>query len=273
VKKIPKVLVNIYVALIALIFVFPIYWIVSLAFKTQVDAFSIPPVWFFKVTFTNFQSAFQYTDMWWHFFNSIVITAGSAFFSLVVGFFAAYAIVRFKFNQNVKKNLSFWILSLRMFPPIGVIIPLFLIIKSLRLLDTQVGMVMVYLFFSLPLTIWLLMGYFRELPIQIEEAAMIDGCSRLGILRIIVLPLAAPGIFATMIITSIFSWNELLFALVLTTHNSTVPVALVGFISGLQPNWSHMAAALTVYILPMIGVAIFVQNYFIKGLTAGALRQ
>jgi len=271
-KKVRKIIGNFCAVFIATVFLFPVYWIISMAFKTPVEAFAIPPVWFFKVTFKNFQDAFQYADMYWYFLTSIIVTISSTLISLFVGLFAAYALVRFKFRHNLNKHISFWILSLRMAPPIVAIIPFFLIFRSLKILDTWRGLIIAYLFFNLPLVIWLLMGYIKEIPVEIEEAAMIDGCSTLGILSNIVLPLIAPGVFATMVICAVFCWNELLFALVLMTENLTVPVALVGFISGLTPNWSQMAAALTVYILPMIGVAIFIQRYFVKGLIIGALR-
>ncbi len=260
--------------LIAIVFIwifFPSVMLFLTSIKTNVDALRYPPVWIFRPVLTNYKEIFGLVPFGNYLANSLFVAAVSTAIALSVGSFAAYGLARFRFKRS--KDIAFWILSIRMTPPIAAAIPIFIIMRTLRLLDTRTALVLAYCTFNIPFAVWLLRGFFQEIPKEIEESAMVDGCSPLGAFWYIALPLIAPGIAATGIFTFIFSWNEFLFALILTgTRAQTVPVSLTGFVRETGIMWSHMAAAGVLAMVPMIIFTSLVQKNLVKGLTMGAIK-
>ena len=270
-KRIVSLLLTLITALVFIFVLFPPFMLFLTSIKTNVDALRYPPVWLFKPVASNYREIFQLIPFGSYLINSLVVALLSTFISLLVGSLAAYGLARFKFKRS--KDLSFWILSIRMTPPIAAAIPIFLIMRTLRLLDTKAALILSYCTFNVPFAVWLLRSFFQEIPREIEESAMVDGCSPFGAFFRIALPLIAPGLAATGIFTFIFSWNEFLFALILTgTRAQTVPVSLTGFIRETGIMWSHMAAAGVLAMFPMVIFTALVQRNLVKGLTMGAIK-
>src|SRR5205823_3512114 len=195
----------------------PIYWLISISLKKEIDQFAYPPLWWnFTPTLGHYHDAFVIRAFGRFLGNSILVAACSTLVALPIGTPAAYALARFRWPGEWGAKISFWILSTRMLPPIVTIVPLFLMMRELRLLNSLAGLGVVYTAFNLPFVIWMMRGFFEEIPPELEEAAMLDGESRAGALVHVVLPLARPGLAATAIFCAIVAWNEFLFALILT---------------------------------------------------------
>ncbi len=270
-KRLVSLLLTLITALVFIFVLFPPLMLFLTSIKTNVDALRYPPVWLFKPVASNYREIFQLIPFGSYLVNSLIVALLSTFISLLVGSLAAYGLARFKFKRS--KDLSFWILSIRMTPPIAAAIPIFLIMRTLKLLDTKAALILAYCTFNVPFAVWLLRSFFQEIPREIEESAMVDGCSPFGAFFRIALPLIAPGLAATGIFTFIFSWNEFLFALILTgTRAQTVPVSLTGFIRETGIMWSHMAAAGVLAMFPMVVFTALVQRNLVKGLTMGAIK-
>lgn len=254
----------------------PIVWIILTTFKPEPMTFVYPPVWKFKPILDNYISAFKTRPLLKYFTNSVIVTLSTTAISVVVGSMAAYSMSRFGTGG---KRLGFTLLSLRFMPAIAVVIPLFLVFSkvnlgSLHLINSRLGLILAYLTFNIPISILLLKGFFDEIPQELEEAALVDGSSHLGAIFRILLPLSLPGIVATAVFCIIFSWNEFLFALILTrAETATLPVAIMGFVTDRGLLWGEMTAASVIIVLPVLMFSIFVQRYLISGLTLGALKQ
>ena len=260
--------------LFAVYCIFPFYIIVTTALKNDREIFAWPPVWQFHPTLANFYDAlfvFGGQGAGTFILNSIIITGASTVLSLVLGSMAAYGLARFKFRG--RRQLAFWILSTRFAPPIAFAVPMYLMVLQLDLLDTHIALVLIYTSMNLSLVIWLLRGFFAEIPIEIEEAALVDGYTRLQIFIRIALPLVRPGIITAGVLASIFSWNEFLFASVLTQTNApTLPVYLSGFSNAMGMAWGQYMAVGVIALLPISAVALILQRYLVRGLTFGAVR-
>jgi len=203
--------------------------------------------------------------------NSLIITFGSVVLALAVGSPAAYAISRYRFKGS--KDLSLWVLSTRMMPPIVTAIPIYWIMRQVNLAGTHIGLIMVYVMLNLPFVVWMMKGFFDDIPIEIEEAARIDGCGPLTLVFRILLPLAIGGIVATALFCVFISWTEFLFAVILTDSSSqTLPVALSLFRQDRGILWGQMAAVIVVATLPILIITLFLQQQVVKGLTAGAVK-
>jgi multiple sugar transport system permease protein len=263
-------------AFIVITVLFPIYWMVITSFKTRLELTGLTPTLFpHNFTWENYQNAFVGKDFPKYMLNSAVVVVISTGLSLVMGSLAGYSLARFPlFSTKFKENLSFWILSTRMIPPIVTIIPIFLIFKDLKLLNSYLGLIIVYTGFTLPFATWMMRAFIQEVPIDLEEAALVDGDTRLTAFFRIVLPLAAPGLAATAVFSVILVWNEFLFALILTTTSAaiTLPVGISGLVSQYELLWGEMGAAGTVAIIPILIFALSVQRYLVRGLTLGALK-
>lgn len=262
-----------YAAVLFLLFVFlfPIVWTVMTSLKTEADAFSMPPNWFFTPTFENYKTIFTEQPFWRYILNSMVISFGSTFVALLVGTPAAYALTRFNFRG--RDDMAFYILSTRIAPPTLVLLPFFLIFRQYGLIDTYIGMIMVYLTFNISFVVWLMKGFFEDVPTAIDEAAVIDGCNRFGAFVRIVLPLSLGGLTSTAIFSAIMAWNEFLFALVLTGNNTeTLPVAITSFIQFTGTRWGELTAAATIIMTPMVLFSFFIQRRLVRGLTMGAVK-
>ena len=204
--------------------------------------------------------------------NSLIVVFSSVLIIMIIGIMAAYAIARFDFKG--KRVFAFEILTLRMIPPIVTVIPIFILFKYLNLLYTYQGLSIVYITFNLPMTIWVLAGFFKEIPKEIEEAALIDGCSYFSLLWKILVPLAIPGVMAVLILNIIFTWNEFIFALVITSaRTQTLPVAASGLMGAYVINWGGVAVVAVYITIPVLILALSLQRYLVRGLTLGAVKE
>ncbi|GAK57167.1 putative transmembrane component of ABC transporter [Candidatus Vecturithrix granuli] len=239
--------------------------------KTELDALSFPPKWIFQPTLKNYIEIVDTSPLVAYGVNSLIVASLNTAACLIIGSLAAYGLARFRFRGS--DDLAFWFLSVRMMPPVAGIIPIYIIMKNLRLLDTVWCLIIAYLTFNLPFVIWMLKGFFEEIPREVEESALIDGCSEFGVYSKIALPLIAPGLAATAILAFIFSWNEFLFALILTgTRAVTLPVGIIGFMKETGINWGYMTAGGVLALIPVILFVMFVQKHLVKGLTLGAIK-
>lgn len=258
-----------------LFFLFPLYWVVATALKTQTEMFTMPPVWWpQQVTLAYFQEILfesAFARLAW---NSVVVAGGSALLSLGAGTMGAYSLSRFRLPYGLNHHISFWILSTRMFPPIVSIVPLFLIMRRLELVDTRLALILAYSVFNLPFVVWMMKGFFDELPRELEESALIDGDTPFGAFRRIILPLVGPGLAATAIFCLIVAWNEFLFALVLTQTEAalTLPVGIANQVTQYEIRWGAMSAAGVVAIIPLFVFALLVQRHLVRGLSYGAVK-
>ena len=253
-------------ALFALWCLFPIYWLLNTSLKTARDAIARPPRFIFTPIFDNYQKVLQESDLWTFFLNSTIVGLGSMAATLAVGIPAAYVLARFPFRGSA--DVGFWVLTTRMTPPVAMLIPFFVMYHQIGLLDTHIGLIIVHAGLNLSIVVWILRGFFQDLPRELEEAAYIDGCSFWGAFVKIILPIARPGIAAAGILTFLFSWNEFLFALVLADSNvRTVPVGLYGFVGYQQIRWGELSASAMIMLVPVLLFALFFQRPLIRGLT------
>ena len=261
--------------LIALIGVFitafPIFWIFLLSIKTKADAFRMPPVWDFVPTWDNYANLLNNVNYVSSFKNSTIITIITVGMALLFGIPAAYSLNRMKVKGRTA--ISLLLLVSYMFPEYLFSIPMYVLYQKLGLYDTQIGLAIIYQCVNLPFTIWLLRGFFEGVPVELEEAALIDGCTRFSTLWRIYLPLSAPGIAATAVLAAIWVWNELTIALSLTyTNAQTITVAMAGFRGYASIDWGGMTAGSIIAIIPMLIFSIFAQKYIVEGLTLGAVK-
>ncbi len=260
------------IMVVLLFLLFPIYWMFMLSLKMPREAFSLPPKWIFRPTLENYAKTFLYGPFSQYFFNSLVVAAFNTTLSLIIGTLAAYSFARFNFKGKIVGMLG--ILAARVIPPIALAIPIYMMFNDYGLIDTRISLVIVYFTFNLPFVVWIMYGFFQEIPEALEESAMIDGCSRIGALRRITLPLVAPGLAAAATMCIIFSWNEFLYAMILTgTSAKTMPVAITGFVTNRGIYWSKVAACASVIILPVLIFALATQKFLIRGLTLGAVKE
>lgn len=251
-------------------FLFPVYWLFMISFKTADEIYAFPPVWWpASLQFENYQVLFKDGDataVW----NSLVIASVSTLLAMTLGTLCAYSLARFKTGGD---HLSNWIISQRMVPPIAVVFPIFLLYAFLGWVDTYIGMILLYTAFNLPYVIWMMRGYIQDIPRSLEEAALIDGCTRWQVIWKVVLPMCRAGLFATAIFTFVFAWNEFLFALVLTrTEVVTYTVQVTHYFGGQSNFWTKIAAMSVLGTLPVFIAVIFMQRYLVRGISLGAVK-
>lgn len=259
--------------LVALIFFMtPLYWVITTSFKAGTDIFTIPPKLFrFEVSLTSWVETFQkYPVLKW-LKNSSIISSGTTFLSLLLGIPAAYALSRFKIKGANKVSLI--ILGIRMLPPVSLLIPFYLIMRDLNLLGTYAAVILIDTALNLPFAIWLLKGYFDQLPIALEEAAMVDGASQFRSFISVTLPLATPGIITVVLFNIFYSWNDFIFALLLTNRaTKTLPVGILQTFSAYKITWSSMSVISIITFLPVVLLSLYLQNYYVSGLTSGSIK-
>ncbi|HNT95823.1 MAG TPA: carbohydrate ABC transporter permease [Thermotogota bacterium] len=248
----------------------PLAWIFLSSIKYEADQFSVPPRWFpGRLTLQNYAKFFGNAEFVRSFLNSIMVTLLSTLIALGLGVPAAYSLARFNWKHS--NSIAFVIVLARMTPPIVMVLPFFMIARYTNLSNTVIPIVIALSFFSVPFAVWMMRGFFQEIPVSIEEAALIDGCTRFQALRKIILPLVLPGISATSILCALISWNEFLFSLVLTGKDTrTLPVLVNMFVSERNIEWGVMSAAAIVIVLPMVIFGMIVQNDLVRGLTMGS---
>ncbi|GAB1582678.1 carbohydrate ABC transporter permease [Phyllobacterium phragmitis] len=250
---------------------FPFYWMVSSSFKDQADILASPPVWFFTPTLANYADIFADEKVFGAIVNSLIVATLTTGLSVLLGAPAAYALARFEFRG--KSDLWFWFISNRMISPIVLALPVYLLAVQLRMLDTYLVLVLIYLTFNLPIVVWICTDQFRSIPSEIEQAARLDGADQFTIFRKIYVPLGLPGIAVSAIFSFIFSWNELLYALVLTRRSAqTAPVMATSFMSGYELPWGKIMATGTLIVLPVTVFALLVSRHMVRGLTMGATK-
>ena len=262
-----------YFVLIAasVIAIFPIYWLVSSALKSPKDIWSIPPSFLFPLDTSHFLTVVKERGLLKYFSNSLIVSSGSTFISLILGSLAAYVLTRHSIKGG--KHIAFWMISLRMMPPIVVILPLYILFTRLGLVDTHIGLIFAHITLNLPFAVWMLMGFFKEIPKEIDEAALIDGCTTMGVLFRVVIPLLKGGLIATGIFCILWSWNDFIFAFSLTSvEAATLPVLISGFLGDYVWEWSSFYASGVIAAAPIMLLALFTQKYLVRGMTFGAVR-
>ena len=264
-------LLKVAAVLVVAAWLFPVYWIVLTSFKPASEINNPTPTFLATPTLDNYRDLFGQFDFAHVLTNSIAIACISCAIVIVLGVLAAYALARM--DVPGAKHIALWILSLRFIPAIAVGIPFYLEWQKLNLLDSWTGLVLVYVAFNLPFAIWLLRGFLAEVPIELEEAALLDGLSRLQIIRRIVVPVALPGLASTAIFTFVFMWNEYLMALLLTSVDAvTVPVSITKFIMPYSILWGDLSAAVVIQLIPMLVVVFLLQRHIVRGMTLGAVK-
>ena len=249
---------------------FPIYWILLTSLKTIQQVNTMPPLFFFKPTLETYAQLLT-GDAMLAFRNSLIVSLGTVLIALVVGFPAAYTLARIRFRA--RDQVNFFVLSMRMAPAFAFLVPYYLTFRFLHLLDSYLSLILINLTFTLPFAIWMLESVIREMPVELEEAAMVDGCTQTGVMWRIVAPLTAPSIAATAILSFVFCWNEFFFAYVLSgTNTRTMPVMLTSLIGLMGVDWVKMSAASTISIIPTIILALLAQKFLVRGLTMGAVK-
>ena len=266
-------------AALAIAMLFPVLWILETSIKENRDVYAVPAKFFgFRLTLDHYKDAFVAagggrSDLSVAFLNSVIVAGGSTALATLFGVPAAWAYSRF--DLRAKKDQLFFILSTRFMPPVVVVIPVFLMYRQLGLINTKLGLVLIYAAFNVSFTIWMMKGFVDEVPSEYEDAAMLDGYTRLQAFRKFTLPLLVPGIAATAVFALIFSWNEFVFAIFLTSSDNvrTAPPAIAGLIGGTTTDWGLVAAASVVFALPVLVFAYLVRRHLIAGVTLGAVRR
>ncbi len=263
--------------LLALVFaavaVFPFAWMAVSSIKPLQELYTAPPVWLPRApTLANYAKVLFSSNIPRYFFNSSVISLGSTALALVLAVLASYGFARFRFRG--RRVLQASILVGQLLPTATIIVPLYIVLSALGLINTYLGLILVYMILTLPLSVWMLIGYFRAIPIELEEAAIIDGASRMMVLLRILLPLSLPGIVAIVVYDFVSTWNEFIFALCFATDSTvkTLPIGLAEFSTEFNTDWGAVMAASMVMTLPIVALFLAMQKLFIGGLTAGATK-
>ncbi len=276
-----RILVGLAVLALVVWTIFPFCWILLTSLKRPLDVIAAPPKLLFEPTTDNYRAIFMgerrglyasaRPDFPNFFLNSIIISSGAVALSFLAGVPASFALARYSFR--FKEQLAFLFLSFRFAPFITFLIPLYILFQRLGLYNTYGGLILAYQLISLPFIIWMLRSFFMEIPLEVEEAAKIDGCSWWGVLTRVILPLSLPGMAVTLILGFMFCWNAFNYPLMLAGRQTfPVTVGAIQFISYEQVLWGQMAAASLVAVVPQLVLSLFVQKYIVRGLTMGAVR-
>jgi ABC-type glycerol-3-phosphate transport system permease component len=261
-------------AIVLLVFfaAFPFYWAVVASFTPEATLFREPSLWPRTLILDHYRALFAERDFWTPIRNSLIVAGATTLFCVAIGAFAAYALARLEFAG--KRLILAFVLAVTMFPQISIVSPLYMLLRSLRLINTYPGLILPYATFAMPLAVWLLVGFFRQLPPDLEEAAMVDGASRWQSFTRVILPLTGPGLATTAILTFIYCWNEFLFALSFTLgpERYTVPVAIALFRGQYQVPWGQILAAAVIATGPVALIVLAFQRRIVQGLTAGAVK-
>lgn len=261
-----------FLVILAVIFsLAPLVYLFITSFKEPNLTFNLPPVWIFTPTLQNYGEVLAGGQFEKYFVNSLVVALSTTTIALFLGGLAAYGFSRFRFRG------AFWLrmsaLIPQMLPPITIIVPLYVLFNGLKLLDTRWALMISYLTFTIPLALWMMIGFFDDVPIELEEAAMIDGCTRFGALVRVSLPLVAPGLAATAILAFLYCWNEFLYAVILTGREArTLPVTITSFMTNKAILWGRIAASGSMVLVPVLVFALLAQRYLVRGLSRGAIK-
>lgn len=267
-----KVLLWLAAGALVSVWVFPVLWGLLTSFKTERDVLAYPPTFIFEPTLANYREVlFGTSSILPNLWSSIVVSSASTLLTMLFAVPAAYALARLRFPG--KKSTGFYVLATQMLPPVGLIIPYYLVLQKVGLLDSYSGLTAIYLTFSLPFAVWLMVSYFEDIPYEMEEAALLDRAGRLRTLWYVVLPQVRGGIAVTTVFVFLNAWNEFLFAVVLGGNNvRPVTVAMFNFISVEQTQWARLAAGAMLAMAPVIVIGLAAQRHIVKGLTVGAVK-
>jgi multiple sugar transport system permease protein len=261
----------VFLALWLLFTLVPLYWVAITSIKPSDDYLAVPPVWLpDEPTLVHYTAAlFAYRGLD-GLINSLIISIAATVLSALLGTLMAYSLARFNTGGQ---HLSFWVLSQRFLPPVAIVIPVFLIYRTMGLHDTHIGLIIAYTVFTLPVSVWMMYAYFRQLPRSMEDAALVDGCTRWQAFWRVALPLSAPGMVAAAVFAFIACWTEFFFALVLTSRDAfTLPTVFRAFIGFQGALYGEASALAVVSLAPSIALGILVQRHLVRGLTLGAVR-
>ncbi|UVO30291.1 carbohydrate ABC transporter permease [Bradyrhizobium arachidis] len=255
---------------VTLLFLFPVYWLFMISFKTPDEIYHVPPLWIpGQIQFSNYYVLFKDGDVL-AILNSLIVAGVSSGIAIVLGTLCAYSLARFGTGGE---NLAMWIISQRMIPPIAVVFPIFLIYVYFGLVDGYFGLILLYTAFNLPYVIWMMRGYIVDVPLELEESALVDGLNRWEVIWKVVFPMVRPGLMATSVFTFVFAWNDFLFALVLTrTEVITFPVMLTHYFGGQSNFWAKIAAMSVLGTLPIFVAVSVMQRYLVRGISLGAVK-
>jgi len=256
--------------ILTLLFLFPVYWLFMISFKTPEEIFHSPPVWYpASIQFDNYAALFKGGDaitVW----NSLFVATSSTLISMFFGTLCAYSLARFRTGGE---NLAIWIISQRMIPPIAVVFPLFLLYVWLGWVDTYQGLILLYTAFNLPYVIWMMRGYIEDVPIDLEQSALVDGCTHWQVLVKVVFPMVRTGLFATAVFTFVFAWNDFIFALVMTRSAvTTFPVQVTHYFGAQSNFWAKISAMSVLGTLPIFIAVAALQKYLVRGISLGAVK-
>ena len=256
--------------LLTVLFLFPIYWLFMISFKTPDEIFAYPPVWWpERIQFGNYVVLFKDGDAS-TVGNSLIVASVSTVIAMFLGTICAYSLARFRTGGE---HLANWIISQRMIPPIAIVFPVFLLYVWFGWVDTYFGLILLYTAFNLPYVIWMMRGYILDIPLALEEAALVDGYTRWQVLWKVVFPMCRAGLFATAIFTFVFAWNDFIFALVLTrTEVATYTVQVTHYFGGQSNFWGKISAMSVLGTLPIFIVVAFMQRYLVRGISLGAVK-
>jgi len=268
-NHVSKVLRNFLLALWALFALFPIFWMVLITFKSDIEVFST--TFLFHPTLDNYDAVLLKTNYFKAFLDNLIVSSLAVLVSVLAGVPAAYALARFEFKK--KEDLAFTILSFKFAPEILVILPLFMIYQKLHIYDSYFGLIWVYQLITMPLLVWVVRGYFEDISVEIEQAAQLDGYRWWEIFYKVLLPLIKPGLVSSGLLAFIFAWNSFTFPLLLTSFNvETVTVSSLKYIASDTVHYGQMAVAATVAALPEVVLALLIQKHLVRGLSFGAVK-
>jgi len=252
------------------LFLFPVYWLFMISFKTPDEIYHVPPLWIpAQIQFSNYFVLFKDGDVV-AILNSLIVAGVSSGIAIVLGTLCAYSLARFSTGGE---NLAMWIISQRMIPPIAVVFPIFLLYVHLGMVDGFFGLILLYTAFNLPYVIWMMRGYIVDVPLELEESALVDGLNRWEVIWKVVFPMVRSGLMATSVFTFVFAWNDFLFALVLTrTEVITFPVQLTHYFGGQSNFWGKIAAMSVLGTLPIFVAVSVMQRYLVRGISLGAVK-
>lgn len=270
-NRIMRGLIYLFVIAAVLLSVAPIVYLVITSFKDPKLTFSVPPVWVFTPTLKNYQEVLQGTRFIDYLGNSLMVALSATLIAVVLGALAAYGFSRFRFRGAFWLRMS--VLIPQILPPITIIVPLYVLFNRLDWIDTRQALIVSYLTFTIPLAVWMLIGFFDDVSVELEESAMIDGCTRLQAFFRINIPIVAPGLVATGILCFIYCWNEFLYAVILTGRDArTLPVIITSFMTNKAILWGRIAASGSMVLIPVLVFALFFQRYLVRGLARGAVK-
>jgi multiple sugar transport system permease protein len=268
---------SLFAVVVAMIFLFPLYWALSTSLRNPIDTFTVTGLgipWInFEPTLGNWINQLATEESRRALANSTVIAVGASVLALILGTPAAYALARFRFTRIPNRDITVWFLSQRVLPPVATVIPFYLAMRALGLLDTHVALILINATFILPFVVVIVRQTFLDLPVELEESAFVDGATNFGAFWRISLPLALPAIVATGLIIFAFTWNEFLFAMVISSKNSiTIPVHMAGGVDSRGVQFWFMAVRAMIAMIPPVLIALLAQRYIVRGLTLGAVK-